>query len=301
MNILKYFTLLAGIITSSAALSQITVIWYFKRGKERISLLILLLNIFILFLLYFLKQSADQNHIKVYTEYSFLLLKGIFTAGLFYTLSAFTHSLIRVAQHLSFLSAVISIILIIVLIFIFPMEILHPGTNYLEKYLRFIKLTIGTLCLYSGIFTWIHKQKIQVSPLLLWIAPAAAFLTITTETFYFPPEMVSETFYTLLLITGSVITFLQGVKELDRDYNLKGMPPSHQENSEKLNQYNLSPREEEVLTFMLRGMNNSDIADRLCVSLSTVKTHTNRIFRKTETANRMELLCKLTQPKEDPL
>lgn len=48
----------------------------------------------------------------------------------------------------------------------------------------------------------------------------------------------------------------------------------------------LTRREREVLGCVAQGSSNRDIAERLCVSQQTVKTHLTRIFAKLEVANR---------------
>jgi DNA-binding NarL/FixJ family response regulator len=50
----------------------------------------------------------------------------------------------------------------------------------------------------------------------------------------------------------------------------------------------LSPREVDVLRLIALGKSNRDIADTLCVSLSTVATHVRNILSKTGSANRTE-------------
>jgi DNA-binding NarL/FixJ family response regulator len=42
----------------------------------------------------------------------------------------------------------------------------------------------------------------------------------------------------------------------------------------------LTDREHEILTMMARGMRNDDIAERLFLSVATVKTHVARVLRK---------------------
>jgi DNA-binding NarL/FixJ family response regulator len=42
----------------------------------------------------------------------------------------------------------------------------------------------------------------------------------------------------------------------------------------------LTEREREVLTLMARGLTNEELATALFVSLSTVKTHVNRVLAK---------------------
>jgi DNA-binding CsgD family transcriptional regulator len=55
-------------------------------------------------------------------------------------------------------------------------------------------------------------------------------------------------------------------------------------------QYQLSPREKEVLEIWATGRSLAFVEKRLFISRNTVKTHLNHIYAKTETANREELL-----------
>jgi DNA-binding NarL/FixJ family response regulator len=54
----------------------------------------------------------------------------------------------------------------------------------------------------------------------------------------------------------------------------------------------LSERELEVLTLLASGRSNADIARELFISVGTVKTHTNNIYRKLGARNRAEALAK---------
>lgn len=51
----------------------------------------------------------------------------------------------------------------------------------------------------------------------------------------------------------------------------------------------LSPREREVLALIGAGMSNKEIADRLHVGVTTVKTHVGNLMTKTGTPNRIHL------------
>lgn len=52
--------------------------------------------------------------------------------------------------------------------------------------------------------------------------------------------------------------------------------------------FDLTDREREVLALLVEGMNNTQIADRLIVSRSTVKFHVSSILSKLHVANRTE-------------
>ena len=52
----------------------------------------------------------------------------------------------------------------------------------------------------------------------------------------------------------------------------------------------LSKREEEVLGYLMRGKTNSQISTELYLSPSTVKVHVHNILKKSQVANREELV-----------
>lgn len=60
----------------------------------------------------------------------------------------------------------------------------------------------------------------------------------------------------------------------------------------------LTPREEEVLRLTLSGQKRKDVADKLCVSENTVKTHLSHIFAKVGVSSKKELIDKLFSAKE---
>ena len=50
----------------------------------------------------------------------------------------------------------------------------------------------------------------------------------------------------------------------------------------------LTPREIEIISMIARGAENSYIADKLCISCHTVKTHLYNIFKKINVPNRLQ-------------
>jgi DNA-binding CsgD family transcriptional regulator len=63
-------------------------------------------------------------------------------------------------------------------------------------------------------------------------------------------------------------------------------------NQKELQQLNLSKRELEVLQLMADGLSNKEIADKLFVSLSTIKTHSNNLFDKMNVERRTQAIDK---------
>ncbi|MBA4196331.1 MAG: helix-turn-helix transcriptional regulator [Chitinophaga sp.] len=62
----------------------------------------------------------------------------------------------------------------------------------------------------------------------------------------------------------------------------------------------LSKREMEVLELMSTGLSNGEIAEKLFVSIATVKTHTNRIFEKMDVQRRTQAIEKAKRLKIIP-
>ncbi len=61
-------------------------------------------------------------------------------------------------------------------------------------------------------------------------------------------------------------------------------------NETELLQRNISKRELEVLTLMAQGFSNQEIAEKLFVSLNTIKTHSAKLFEKLEVKRRTQAI-----------
>jgi len=63
-------------------------------------------------------------------------------------------------------------------------------------------------------------------------------------------------------------------------------------NENLLKQLSISKREYEVLELIAGGLSNQEIADKLFVSLNTIKTHSSRLFEKLEVSRRTQAVEK---------
>lgn len=91
------------------------------------------------------------------------------------------------------------------------------------------------------------------------------------------------TFLSLGIFLGIQFIQKKSLKETD-----KSIPPIG-------NHWELSNREMEVLQAMAAGLTNQEIADKLFVSLPTIKTHSSNIYQKMEVNRRTQAIQKAIQ------
>ena len=71
-------------------------------------------------------------------------------------------------------------------------------------------------------------------------------------------------------------------------------------NEAELKKLNLTARETEVLQLITQGHTNAEIADRLFLSLSTIKTHVSNLLVKMEVKNRAQAIEKANRLRLTP-
>jgi NarL family two-component system response regulator LiaR len=67
------------------------------------------------------------------------------------------------------------------------------------------------------------------------------------------------------------------------------LPVSRRDEYEEVKIARLTDREREVIELIGQGMRNQQIADKLCISVITVRHHLTSIFSKLELGDRFEL------------
>lgn len=63
-------------------------------------------------------------------------------------------------------------------------------------------------------------------------------------------------------------------------------------NNNILSQKGITQAEKEVLQHLVLGLKNEEIANRLCISISTVKKHLESIYDKLSVHNRLQAIYK---------
>jgi DNA-binding CsgD family transcriptional regulator len=91
----------------------------------------------------------------------------------------------------------------------------------------------------------------------------------------------------LLLLGWNVLAITSFIRYLSHPVDIfaEGAVPD-----EARRRYGISEREMDVIALVSRGLSNKEIADKLGVSYTTVRTHVYNVFKKTGAASRVELL-----------
>ena len=124
---------------------------------------------------------------------------------------------------------------------------------------------IAALCLFIPLL--LAADVLGLTGIVPWMVPvdAAAFLVLSVGTLV----------CSLLVLTGP------------------GRRPAAGDVDAFCAAHGLSVREREVLVLLGEGLRYKQIADRLVISLDTVKTHVSRVYRKTGAAGKTDLFYKI--------
>ena len=79
---------------------------------------------------------------------------------------------------------------------------------------------------------------------------------------------------------------------IEKEVTLPALQPGQLPDDSTLQRHGLSKREWEVLALMAEGLSNQEIADKLFVSLNTVKTHTSNLYLKLDVKRRTQAIEK---------
>ena len=118
--------------------------------------------------------------------------------------------------------------------------------------------------------------------------PIAVFLPLDLIFFRNSPFKLTYISYTVFIIASYLY--------ISRYYVLNYEPEgrSLEERKEEFcRNFSISDREREIVDLLIEGTPNMEIAENLCISINTVKTHVQNIYQKTDVSNRVQLLHRL--------
>jgi DNA-binding CsgD family transcriptional regulator len=103
-------------------------------------------------------------------------------------------------------------------------------------------------------------------------------------------DLSIEFYVGLVAVFFTVLGVWSGIRLTQKRAVANSLP--FQIDDSSLERFGISKRELEVLQWMARGLSNQEIADKLFVSLNTVKTHSSNLFQKLDAKNRTQAVQK---------
>jgi len=106
----------------------------------------------------------------------------------------------------------------------------------------------------------------------------------------FVQDISTEVYIGIIAVLFTVLGIWAGLRLTRKKVIVAG--PEFLFNEQGLERLGISKREHEVLGLMASGLSNQEIADKLFVSVNTIKTHTSNLFLKLEVSRRTQAIQK---------
>jgi len=117
------------------------------------------------------------------------------------------------------------------------------------------------------------------------------FLLRFLEYRYLVRDLSMEFYLSVVAVLFTTVGVWMGLKLTRKKVTVSDNRP-FVNNDEVLKERGISSREYEVLTLMAQGYSNQEIADKLFVSLNTIKTHSTNLFSKLDARRRTQAVQK---------
>jgi DNA-binding CsgD family transcriptional regulator len=186
------------------------------------------------------------------------------------------------------------LLLNVLLIFGIGYIIVYKAPSNSFDVLKYYFILFNTLFVLAGIYCLLTAQKKQAKLEkndLGTISLGLFLLTMLQNSFlYFYEDNIhiALVFIFIYFILGAFLPIY-----IKYGSNLSTLIP-HNESTRSFEQFcerfGISRRETEIINEICNGLSNQQIADKLFISLQTVKDHTHRIYGKTECAGRSQLI-----------
>lgn len=134
------------------------------------------------------------------------------------------------------------------------------------------------------------------------------YLVFEKGEIYEAPFCLFEFYWKKLHLPGKVVNAVRRISEyrrtmlsvIDKQLEFSNERVFQQINADNkgsienfCNDFTISKRECEVLVLLVQGLSNTEISDKLYISLSAVKSHVSQLLKKTNTSSRSQLAVKV--------
>jgi two-component system, NarL family, response regulator LiaR len=109
---------------------------------------------------------------------------------------------------------------------------------------------------------------------------------------YFLRDLSLEIYLAIIALIFTAIGIWAGLRIVDKKTRVPVQNKNDKPDAGMIKKIGISEREHEVLTLMATGLSNQEIADRLYVSLPTIKTHNSNIYSKLGVQRRTQAIQK---------
>ena len=109
---------------------------------------------------------------------------------------------------------------------------------------------------------------------------------------YFVHDLPLEFYIGLVAVMFTGLGILAGLRLTRPKIVQVEVPATFKRDDQAVKRLGISKREFEVLELIAAGLSNQDIADRLFVSASTVKTHVSNVLGKLDAGRRTEAIAR---------
>ena len=134
-----------------------------------------------------------------------------------------------------------------------------------------------------------HQKKLEVIAIfLLFLIISFRFTNFKTVWLWSDSTYIAVILVLILIVTALVWIKIEREKTNDLISLIKNETVSNRPNRE--NQVEeLSARHKQVFDLIVIGKSNKEIMDELCIELSTLKTHINKIYKILEIKSRQQI------------
>lgn len=134
-----------------------------------------------------------------------------------------------------------------------------------------------------------HQKKLEIIAIfLLFLIISFRFTNFKTVWLWSDSTYIAVILVLILIVTALVWIKIERKKTNDLISLIKNETVSNRPNKE--NQVEeLSARHKQVFDLIVIGKSNKEIMDELCIELSTLKTHINKIYKILEIKSRQQI------------
>jgi DNA-binding CsgD family transcriptional regulator len=223
------------------------------------------------FIIYFLALFAYEVVEKEWTSKKKLFFKAAsllpITCLLIYYITPYKNLMNMVSSSILFLSIVYDVV------FIYA-NYKHIKNEYIKYVLK--KFLVITVLFFPYMYLDTRSEKISILNKLF------PYGLLSLPIFYMVWNLLSMYF--------TVKKFKALADESNNSISVKDVVETQNKQDEFFRKFNITNREKEIISLLIKGYSYNKLAEELSISLTTVKTHVHNIYRKVEVKNKIQLI-----------